>query len=304
MRYLPRPCAEFPNDNPDLQGLTPVTAVASEPQAAAIVVQPAWAGVEPVRRAWAMLRPWCVEGDAFDFADSLPSPLPAPVVGVDPFVDALMQEVLQDVAEEVARGEELSYSERPYELTPTSGTGWLGVSAREQSPAPVSALRAIAPSEPPTFERLPVEALNPLAPLELDLSPFPPETSPWGMVVTELSRFLLDQGAIRSATLVAPLVESERVNLRGLNAAARAAVLAHGIAEPNAEDLWPAQSFRKEATAFRARFEAGDVGPGGREWLVRLLSALLGHRDVSHEVRRDFEESPLHELTERLRAAG
>jgi hypothetical protein len=124
----------------------------------------------------------------------------------------------------------------------------------------------------------------------LDLSPLPPKLRDWSAYVTQISRYLLDHGATKSAALVSPLLSGERVNLRSLSEKVCAALCNSGVAETGAQDLYPTDSFRREATVFcEIILNRGVDSRGAHDWLTGVVCALVGGGTPLDEVRTDLE---------------
>jgi hypothetical protein len=168
------------------------------------------------------------------------------------------------------------------------------------SPAPVSEIRLFRP------EQIREESLLSVEPLELDLSPLPRDSA-WVAFTTELSRYLLDHGAIRAASLIVPLLEGERVNLRSLSAAARRELVALSVCEETSNDFFTDPIFQREAKAFYQLFLNRAETKGARVWVTHLVFALLGGARPLSQIHADFghavhEEEPQFSVSIRVDA--
>jgi hypothetical protein len=131
---------------------------------------------------------------------------------------------------------------------PSDAELWTDRAHDALSPAPVSEMRLFRPPSDVA------EPWNRLAPLELDLSPLPPKLRDWSAYVTQISRYLLDHGATKSAALVSPLLAGERVNLRSLNEKVRRELCARGIARRERTTFIPPNRFGARPLHFAKSF--------------------------------------------------
>lgn len=119
--------------------------------------------------------------------------------------------------------------------------------------------------------------VQPLVPLQLELTPTPAATSPWTELTNALSRHLMNSGHTRSSALLAPLMCGELVDLSRIDAVAIERLIRDGVAETRGGRVVTTATFRHSAKAFREEFSAGGLNAeDALFWLSQLLVGLCG----------------------------
>jgi hypothetical protein len=134
--------------------------------------------------------------------------------------------------------------------------------------------------------------VQPLAPLQLELTPTPAALSPWSELTGVLSRHLMNGGHTRASALVGPLLCGELVDFSRVEPAALERLSADGVVETRAGRALTTATFRHSAKAFREEFSMGGLNAGeALFWLSQLLVALSGgtrDEDTLEAELRDF----------------
>jgi hypothetical protein len=144
---------------------------------------------------------------------------------------------------------------------------------------PLPAVAASNVPEPPALSQFFVmpRGVQPLAPLQLELTPTPAALSPWSELTGAISRHLMNGGHTRAAALVGPLLCGELVDFGRVEAGAADRLVCDGIAEVRGGRTVTTAMFRHSAKAFREEFGTGGLNTNeALFWLSQLLVALCG----------------------------
>lgn len=300
VKYVPRPCAEFPNDNPSLHDgvvwvctasrarpravvLAPTVGRRQGPGLAARGAVPAAPVPEPASEIVPVPAPLSDEGAAAPPADApsatdqltaptqqlLASEMELPVAGEGAAaVEARLGEAAGTVEADDPFVEELEALIEGWEQTP---------------PLPVAQPSAANAQRPAGVE---AAVVQPLEPLVLELTPLPPASSAWQELSERLSSWLLQTGATRAAALLSSLLEGNPTSLQRLARPARECLLAQGMAELRDGDVVPSKPLLRRARRFQMDFLSGRLDePAAVDWLGRLLGGLLAQQLDERAVR-------------------
>lgn len=189
----------------------------------------------------------------------------------DPFIDELLRLVPCE-GHGLALREIVSRSECPGELAEASNED-----AGEARTVPAVAESAVA--EPPAPSPLLVmsRGVQPLPPLQFELTPTPAALGPWSELTGALSRHLLSGGHTRAAALVAPLLCGELVDFSRVEPAAIERLIKDGIVEVRGGRPVTSPTFRHAAKTFREEFGTGGLNAADALfWLSQVLVGLCG----------------------------
>lgn len=303
-RLATRPCAEFPCDNPRLLASEPAardTGVELPPLAVVDEVgEFEWANtdywVKEVKRRWA----WA----ALDAAENAEPERDAPEVNI-PVLEALTLDD-EEVTSQRAKDVDPFIAELMGLLPGGSSEELLeSLFSELEESGETRALPGVqhvdkAPASAGVFDFVPNSGVQPLLPLQLELTPTPGVVGAWSELTETLSRYLLNQGHTRAAALLTPMLNGELVELSRLEPAALERLVADSVAELRSGRAMTTRAFRDSAKAFREEFSAGGLNAGeALFWLGQLVVALCGGAVDDELLESHLREAGVAQLLEK-----